>query len=104
MRGIAVYSLADGRYDQVVSSNANLNFLWVDWLSDSRRLLVRGEHGISLLDTVTKQSKPLIQVGGYWIGASAGISRDDSKITWTETATEGDVWVAELGESEPKKP
>jgi hypothetical protein len=30
------------------------------------------------------------------IGHSAGISRDDRFITWTETATEGDVWLMNL--------
>jgi hypothetical protein len=37
-----------------------------------------------------------VTVGGYMIGHSAGISRDDRFITWTETATEGDVWLMNL--------
>jgi hypothetical protein len=35
-------------------------------------------------------------VGGTYIGKSIGVSRDDRFITFTETGTEGDVWLAQL--------
>ena len=66
------------------------------WLGDSRRLLVRDARGISIVDTATWRQKRIVTVGGYMIGHSAGISRDNRFITWTETATEGDIWLVNL--------
>jgi serine/threonine protein kinase/Tol biopolymer transport system component len=99
--GVVVYSVASSSYQRVLES-ADLKFLWMTWLSDSRRLLVRDEHGISLLDTATRENRRLIAVGGYWMRASVGVTRDDRWITWTETATEGDIWLAELGAPEKR--
>ena len=31
---------------------------------------------------------------GYMIGKSVGVTRDDRFITYTETAAEGDIWLA----------
>ncbi len=91
---IAVYTPATERYERFEAGG--FSFKSVAWLSDGRRLLMRDRHGISLVDTVTKRIRPLVSVGGYSIGISVGISRDDRFITWTETATEGDIWLAEL--------
>jgi hypothetical protein len=33
---------------------------------------------------------------GYYIGRSLSISADDKTITYSETATEGDIWMTEL--------
>jgi eukaryotic-like serine/threonine-protein kinase len=95
VRAIGTYSLARGQYEVV---DVGPGGLWrvPMWLADSRRLLVRDRWGIFLLDTLTKKMHRLISVGGYGVGLSVGISRDDRWITYTETATEGDIWLAEL--------
>jgi hypothetical protein len=38
----------------------------------------------------------LLRVGGYAIGKSLGLTRDEHWITFPETAAEGDIWLAEL--------
>jgi Tol biopolymer transport system component len=91
---VAIFTLATGRYDLVEAGAGPYKALV--WLSDGRRLLVRDGHGISLVDSVTKKVRPLLSVGGYWIGFSVGTSPGDRWITYTETATEGDIWLAEL--------
>jgi Tol biopolymer transport system component len=70
----------------------------VVWLPDSRRLLVRDRRGISLVDG--KTMRRLIPIGGYWIGRSLDIARDGRWISYTETGTEGDIWLAELRQGE----
>jgi hypothetical protein len=35
-------------------------------------------------------------VAGYYVGYSLDLTRDDRWITWTETATDGDVWLMTL--------
>jgi hypothetical protein len=91
--GLAVYTFATGRYDLLGPSD-NTWFRNVRWLRDGRRLLVRDTQGIRLLDTATQRSRLLVPVTGYMIGKSVGISRDDRFITYTETAAEGDIWLA----------
>jgi Tol biopolymer transport system component len=90
---VAVHDLESGRTRAVFEGEG---FVDAIWLPDSRRVLVRDRRGISLLDPATKSVKLLVEVGGTYIGKSVGISRDDRWITYTETGTEGDVWVAEL--------
>jgi hypothetical protein len=55
---------------------------------------VRDTQGIRLVDTATERSSLLVPVAGYMIGKSVGITRDDRWITYTETAAEGDIWLA----------
>jgi Tol biopolymer transport system component len=95
VRAIGTYSFGTGQYEVVDVGPGGLWRIPV-WLADSRRLLVRDRWGIFLLDTFTKKMRRLISVGGYGIGLSVGISRDDLWITYTETATEGDIWLAEM--------
>ncbi len=66
------------------------------WLADSRRLLVRDRNGIFQVDAVTGRAKELVEVSGYYTGFSLGITRDDRWITYTETATDGDIWLMTL--------
>jgi len=66
------------------------------WMSDSRRIIARDPKGISVVDSSTWRSKRILEVGGYMIGRSVGLTRDDRFITYTETATEGDVWMMGL--------
>jgi Tol biopolymer transport system component/tRNA A-37 threonylcarbamoyl transferase component Bud32 len=93
--GLAVCSLADGHYDEIYRS-ASQFFLWPAWLRDGRRVLLRHKRGISMLDSRSGQVHPLVAVAGYTIGESVGISKDNRWITYTETATEGDIWLMRL--------
>jgi len=92
---IAVHPVQTERYDahQVGSS---LQWVAPRWMSDSRRMIARDPKGISVVDSRTWRSKRLLDVGGYMIGRSVGLTRDDQWITYTETATEGDVWMMSL--------
>ncbi len=91
---VALYSPTSERYE--LMDTERTSFRSLVFLSDGRRILLRDRRGISVLDTVTKREHRIVTVGGYWAGLSVGISRDDRIVTWTETATEGDVWMAEL--------
>jgi len=64
------------------------------WIDDER-LLVRDSAGIFFLDLGGSRRR-LIDVGGYIVGRSMGLSRDRRWITYTETGTEGDIWLARL--------
>jgi tricorn protease-like protein len=90
-----VYTLDTGRYE-IVNAPFDAFFRAALWLNDSRRLLVRDRRGIRLIDTATGRPKTLVSVGGYSIGMSVGISRDNRWITYSETGTEGDIWIAEM--------
>jgi dipeptidyl aminopeptidase/acylaminoacyl peptidase len=94
VRGIAVFDLAKQAYAPALTEP--IRFAWARWLSDNRHLVVRRERGITLLDSATHQVRPLVSVGGYWVGASVDVAADDRWLTWTETATEGDLWLADL--------
>jgi Tol biopolymer transport system component/predicted Ser/Thr protein kinase len=91
---VAIYTLTTRRYEFLDAGTGSYKTLV--WLNDGRHLLVRDRRGILLVDSVTKKVRPLLSVGGYWIGYSVGTSPDDRWITYTETATEGDIWLAEL--------
>jgi WD40 repeat protein len=94
---LAVYSLATRRFTAVPGSlTKGTIWLWPTWLADSRRLLVRGENRIMVVDASTGLGRVLMPVPGYSVGASVGLSRDNKWITYTETATEGDIWIATL--------
>ena len=66
-------------------------------LADGRRLIVRRPDGIYLVDAASGTARLLLPVGGNMVGKSVGVSRDNRWITYTETATEGDIWIAKLG-------
>ena len=95
IRGVGFYELEARRYEM---SPLPKRLAWAvpRWLSDGRRLLVRDTQGISIVDTATWREKRLVVVGGYAIGQSLRVARDDRFITWTETATEGDIWLVNL--------
>jgi hypothetical protein len=75
------------------------------WLRDGRRVIFRGKKGVFLLDTKTRTVKPLVSVGGYSSGRSLGLTADGRTISYTETATEGDIWLMRLdaGEGSAKR-
>jgi eukaryotic-like serine/threonine-protein kinase len=93
--GVAQFDLATGRFARVFES-APMAWLIPAWLADGRRLLVRDRTGIRLVDAATGRTKPLVAVSGYYVGYSLDVTRDDRWITYTETATDGDVWLATL--------
>lgn len=95
VRAIGIYSFATGQY-QVAGAGPGGSWKVPVWLADSRRLLVRDRWSISVLDPDSDKLHPLISVGGYAIGLSLGLSRDNRWITYTETGTEGDIWLAEF--------
>ena len=95
---LAVYSLSTKQYTAVPGPLARGRTLWMwpVWLSDGRRLLVRNEAGLAVIDAATGAGRALVSIPGYNVGASVGLSRDNKWITYTETATEGDIWIATI--------
>jgi Tol biopolymer transport system component len=94
---VAVYSLATKQFTAVPGPLARGSlWLWPVWLADGRRLLIRSETGLAVVDATTGAGRALMPVSGYNLGASGGLSRDNKWITYTETATEGDIWIATI--------
>lgn len=96
MQDLAVFTFADSKFRRL---HVPLAGIWsvTAWLSDSQRLLYRDRRGIFLLNTAGGVPQQLVSVGGYYIGKSLGITADDRTITYSETATEGDIWMVDLG-------
>jgi Tol biopolymer transport system component len=93
--GVAQFELATGRYARIVERTP-ATWLIPVWLRDGRRLLVRDRSGISLVDAATGRTKRLLEVSGYFVGYSLDVTKDDRWITYTETATDGDIWLLTL--------
>ena len=49
-----------------------------------------------IVDSVTGARKVLTRVRGYMIGRSLSIGGDDAWYSYTETGTEGDIWIARI--------
>jgi Tol biopolymer transport system component len=94
--GLALYDFASAKYTYLPSAQGDSYFKYALWLNDGIRLLVRGVDGVSIVNTQTGSSRLLIPVRGYFIGMTVGISRDNRSITYNETGTEGDIWIAEM--------
>jgi Tol biopolymer transport system component len=90
--GLAACSPASGSCEELYRTSPEF-FLWPIWLGDGRRVVFRHKRGISLLDSRSGKVRTLVPVSGYMIGESLGISKDNRWITYTETATEGDIWL-----------
>jgi Tol biopolymer transport system component len=93
--GIAQFDLASRRYTRILEKPPS-SWLIPVWLADGRRLLVRDRRGISLVDAATGRTRPLVSVFGYYVGYSLDVTRDNRWITYTETATDGDIWLMTL--------
>jgi WD40 repeat protein len=91
-RATAIYSLVTGRYDIFDEGG----FRMLRWFGDSRRVLYRDARGISVLDTVSRKSHLLLAVGGLNVEKGLGLTKDEKWITYSETAAEGDIWLATL--------
>jgi hypothetical protein len=91
--GLTIYDIGSGRYEDVpdVTSGPWMMALWLD----DRRLLVRDERGIAVVTPDGRQRR-VLDVGGYYVGRSLGVSRDGRWISYTETGTSGDIWLATL--------
>ena len=59
-------------------------------------MLIRTQAGIELVDGVTGARKMLTRVRGYMVGRSLSLSSDNSWYSYTETGTEGDIWIARI--------
>ena len=64
--------------------------------SDSRRLLIRDRERRYTWSMPRGTSRRILDVTGYYIGCSLGVTRDNRWITYTETATDGDIWLMTL--------
>jgi Tol biopolymer transport system component len=96
LQGVAIYTLATKRYDRLETIPADGPWAIPAWLDDNRRLIVRDPHGIAMVDSATGALRRLLTVRGYAVGRSMGVSKDNRWITYTETGTEGDIWIATL--------
>lgn len=93
IQGLATYDVVSKQYGRVPLATDG-PWLLPAWLSDGRRLLVRTSAGISLVEAATGAAKPLVSVRGYSIGRSLSVAHDNTWFSYTETGTEGDIWVA----------
>ena len=91
--GAGVYETETRRLSSVGEAK---NWAFPTWLPDSRRFVMRDERGIWLVNAVTGGQKLLLPVGGYVIGLSVSVTRDGKWITYTETGTQGQVWLATM--------
>ncbi len=87
-----VYDLSTREYTTLAGFSTV--FIVPAWI-DNDRMVLRDESGIFFQD-LRGTRRLLIDVGGYSTGRSLGLSRDSTWITYTETGTEGDIWVARL--------
>lgn len=95
VRGMAAFSLADSKFENLQDPKITGIWACMIWLSDSQRFIYRDPRGLSLYDTRTKTSELIYPVSGYYIAKSVSITPDNRNITFTETGTEGDIWLAE---------
>ena len=51
---------------------------------------------VAIVNAETGAGRLVVVVGGDMIGHTVGVSRDQKWITYTETATEGDIWIATI--------
>jgi len=94
---LALYEVRTKQYARVPGEvRPGTMWLWPAWLTDGRRMIVRRPDGVAVVNADTGASRLLVPVGGDMIGHSVGVSRDNRWITYTETATEGDIWIATL--------
>jgi len=94
---LGVYSVATKRFTRVPGDVARGRYwLWPVWLADGRHLIVRRPDGVAIVDAESGAGHVLFAVSGNMVGRSVGVSHDNKWITYTETATEGDIWIATI--------
>jgi Tol biopolymer transport system component len=99
-----IYTLATRQYTAIPGDWARGSLgPWPVWLADGRRLVLRSSSGVAVADFETGAGRLLIPGGGSMAERNVGVSRDNRWITYAETATEGDIWIAELTRAEVKR-
>ncbi len=93
---LSLYAIASHKHS-IVSDSRGLVWQMAQWMPDGRRLLVRDDRGIAIVRVDTGEGRLLVPVRGYAIGRSVGVTKDGKWITYTETATEGDIWMGSFG-------
>jgi dipeptidyl aminopeptidase/acylaminoacyl peptidase len=93
---VGVYDMTTRQYGRVPGGGTQPLWVWPLWLADGRHLIVRWPEGIDLVDVDTGARRELVSVGGMMLGKSVGVSHDNRWISYTETATEGDIWMGTL--------
>jgi hypothetical protein len=91
--GIVRYWLKSGRYE-VLYDNPGGGWLSCVALADGRHILARDRYGVFLLDMASHRVRRLVAVSGHFVGMSVGVTKDQRWITFTETAGEGNIWLA----------
>jgi Tol biopolymer transport system component/tRNA A-37 threonylcarbamoyl transferase component Bud32 len=90
--GVAIYSPASRGFRKLTEHGAD-----PVWLSDSRRLLFLDKGKIHLLDTVSGTTRELVSVAPEEVARRGfAVSPDDSKIYFSLSTTEADVWMVEF--------
>jgi eukaryotic-like serine/threonine-protein kinase len=93
MANLVLYAPASRTYS-IVPNTPDTTWMVCAWLPDGRHLVVRDDRGVAIVRADTGERKLLVAVRGYAIGRSVGVTRDGKWITYTETGTEGDIWMA----------
>jgi hypothetical protein len=102
---VGLFDMTTRQYRQLPGhSDPQALWVWPVWLADGHRLVVRRPEGIALVDADTGARHALIDVGGTMVGKSVGVSLDNRWISYTETATEGDIWMATFQKPADAKP
>ena len=92
-----VYTIASRTFEWVPGDLAR-GPTWVCpvWLADNQHLVLRRFDGLAFVDARSGAGHMLMPIAGTFISRSMSVSDDNRWITFTEAATEGDVWVATL--------
>jgi eukaryotic-like serine/threonine-protein kinase len=93
--GVSTYDIATKQY-RPIPVDEYRSYATPLWLRDGRRVLLRAQPGIELVDSVTGARKMLTRVRGYMVGKSLSVSADNTWYSYTETGTEGDIWMARI--------
>lgn len=88
-RGIAVYSLARGEYQQLTDFG-----LYPQWLRDERRLLFHDSQSVYLLDSSNGRLEELISVAPDSLTGLLGLSKDERRIYVCRLVRETHIWLA----------
>jgi eukaryotic-like serine/threonine-protein kinase len=102
LRGFASYSISDSKYKIYTSPEISGSWGTGAWLADSRRFLFRDRRGISLWDFGAQAPQLILPVTGYFIARSFNTTADNRILTYTETATQGDIWQMEFNSRSSK--
>lgn len=95
--GVLVYSLARRTYERLTDAGTSAT-----WLNDSRRLLYVSQGKLFLLDSASKQSHELLALPRGDIAGPA-VPADNGHIYFLRQITEGDVWLARVGDSDARR-